>query len=310
MNRQDGGTWRDWRDHWLPGYLATDPQAIAAITVTPPTASPGLLTIRDQTLILPGTGIFDLSQYQLTTLANALTAVGWTATVNPALPGTINAAALLDTGESAASPVPLQDARQYPYLVIAGTATYALLRPLARQWHDRWQDIVLLGLSELEGPWLDALGTYLQIPRIGGEPDNLYAMRLYGMAVITSPNGLSMETFFAALGYAISITDVAPGAFTAIAQWPTVAPAGFVYTQDQLASMIDTLKAVGVLMTVIFVSELADTLTVTDDTVTDYAITNIPALWGGSLGLSLGVVGIVGPQTNTFIAVAGQPPHS
>ncbi len=302
MNRQDGHSWRDYLAHWSPKYLSHDPHAIPALTLAPPAGSPGLVMIRDQTLILPETGIFALSQYDLAGLAQAIAATGWGATVNPGLPGTLSATALLDTGESSGSPVALQNAYQFPTLGVAGTATYALLRPLAQQWDARWHDIALFALGELEGPWLDAFGTYLQIPRIGGEPDTLYSTRLYGLAITGSPNNVSMETFFAALGYSVSMVDTAPAQFTAIFQWPTQPPAGFVYSPAQLAGMIDVLKAVGVLATTILQSQLTDSLSVTDDGLSVYATVDNPTVWGGSLGLSPGVVGVVGPPADLFVA--------
>lgn len=309
MNRQDGHSWRDYLEHWSPKYLSHHPHAIPALTLVPPAESPGLAVIREGTLLLPETGVFALSQYDLAGLAQALTAAGWTATVNPALPGTISAQALLDTGESTESPTTLQDVRQFPTLDIAGTATYALLRPFAQQWDTRWHDIALFALGELEGPWLDALGTYLQIPRIGGEPDTLYSTRLYGLAITASPNGISMETFFAALGYAVSVVDTAPAQITATVQWPTQPPAGFVYSQQDVAAMITTLIAVGVLVTVVFASALADAMSVSDEGATAYMIVDNPPLWGGSLGLSLGVVGVIGPPTNLFVAALPASPH-
>ncbi len=309
MNRQDGHSWRDYLDHWSPKYLSHDPKAVPALTLTPPAGSPGLMMIRDQTLILPETGTFALSQYDLAGLAQAITATGWGATVNPALPGSLSATALLDTGESSASPVALQNAYQFPTLGVAGTATYALLRPLAQQWDARWHDIALFALGELEGPWLDAFGTYLQIPRIGGEPDTLYSTRLYGLAITASPNNLSMETFFAALGYAVTVVDTAPAQLTATIQWPTQPPTGFVYSQGDFATMIDTLKAVGVLATIIFLSALTDALSVTDDGLGIYATVDNPTVWGGSLGLSLGVAGVVGPPAGLFVAALPASPH-
>jgi len=63
------------------------------------------------------------------------------------------------------------------------------------------------------------------------------------------------------------------------------------------------------LATIVFLSALQDTLSVADSGLSLYALVDVPALWGGSLGLSLGVVGLVGAQTNTFVAVAGQAPH-
>ena len=309
MERQNGETWRKFLADYLPPYLSRDPLAIAAITLTAPSGSSGLVMIRDHTLILPETGLFDLTQYQLSPLITALQAQGWGAVLSPGIAGTIAATALMDTGYSTFSPVALQVIADNPVLTIAGSVLWQTMQPVAAQLDRHWNDLVDLILGTLQGPWLDNLGTYLQVPRIGGEPDSLYQTRLYGLAITTSPNNISMEMFFAALGYVVTIADTTPAQFTASIQWPTQPPQGFIYSQAQMAGMIETLKAVGVIATIVFYSQLQDSLTVSDSGMAIYAVVDSPALWGGSLGLSLGVVGVVGPPTNLFQAVAPQAPH-
>lgn len=309
MERQLNDTWRALLDSWLPPYLSRDPQALAAITLTAPAGSPGLVRVADRTLEIPGTGLFDLTQYSVATLATALQTAAWGAVVSAGLPPGLAATALMDTGYSTFSPVAWQTVVDYPELTIAGSVLWQALRPLAASLNDQWAQLVDFTLGTLQGPWLEDLGTYMGVPRIGGEPDTLYGRRLYGLALTTSSNNVAMELFLAALGYVALIADTGPAQFTATIQWPTQPPAGFVYAQEQLASMIDTLKAVGTLATIVFLSALQDTLSVSDSGLSLYALVDNPALWGGSLGLSLGVVGLVGPQTNTFVAVAGQAPH-
>ena len=282
MERQDGRTWRDFLQQWLPRYLNTDPQAIPAMTLTPPSGSPGLAMVRDHTLVLPETGLFDLTQYHLGALAQALQAQGWGADLVPGVPTDLAATALVDTGTSALSPVPLQVVAENPVLAVAGSVLWQAVRGVALTWESMKADLTSLLLGILEGPWLDNLGTYLQVPRIGGEPDNLYQQRLYGMALITSPNALSLEMLFAALGYSLAVTNTHPGTFTATVQWPTQPPQGFVYSQSQLQSVIDSLKAGGVIATVVFASHLIDTLTLSDSlTSTQTPLTAM--LWGGTL---------------------------
>lgn len=282
MERQDGKTWRNWLQHDLAGYLNRDPQAIPAITLTPPSGSPGLVMVRDHTLVVPGTGLFDLTQYGMQALCTALIAQGWGAELSPGIPADLAATALVDTGYSALSPVPLQDVAEYPALLVAGSPLWNVMRPLATTWESMRSELTSLLIGILEGPWLDNLGTYLQIPRIGGEPDSLYQTRLYGLAITGSPNAVAMEAFFAALGYAVAVANTTPGQFTATVQWPTQPPQGFVYSQDQMQTMIDTLKAVGVIATVVFASQLSDTLTMSDSV----SVTALPLtahVWGGAL---------------------------
>lgn len=282
MERQDGQTWREWLEQTLPPYLTRDPKAVAAIQLTPPAGSPGLVMIRDHTLVIPETGLFDLTQYTLTTLVQAVQAQGWGATLLDGIPGSLAATALMDTGWSQASPVPLQNVTVYPYLTIAGSTLWQVLQPVAAQWDAQWADIVDLVLGTVQGPWLDALGTYLGVPRIGGEPDSLYQTRLYGLAITTSPNNVSMAQFFAALGYSVAVTDTTPGQLTATVQWPLHPPQGFVYSQADVAGMVDTLKAAGVLATIVFASNLSDRLSLSDS-VTQSTLDVTGILWGGTL---------------------------
>ncbi len=310
MEREDGKTWRNWLTHNLPTFINRDPQAIPAITLTPPSDAPGLVVIRDHTLFLPGpvppqyylaeptatsatlsdasgdggmaqplVGTFDLTQYELGTLCQALQAQQWGAVLSPGIPADLAATALVDTGTSALSPVPVQDVAAYPALCIPSSVAWTVLRPLAQTWEGLTENLTSLLLGILEGPWLDNLGTYLQIPRIGGEPDSLYQTRLYGLAITGSPNGVAMEAFFAALGYSVAMANTTPAQFTATVQWPTQPPQGFVYSQSDLQSMIDTLKAVGVIATVIFASGLSDTLSLSDTVTVSQPPT---AVWGGS----------------------------
>ncbi|NMP20785.1 hypothetical protein [Sulfobacillus harzensis] len=289
MERQDGKTWRNWLQHDLAGYLNRDPQAIPAITLTPPSGSPGLVMVRDHTLVVPGTGLFDLTQYGMQALCTALIAQGWGAELSPGIPADLAATALVDTGYSALSPVPLQNVAEYPALAIPGSVLWQVVRPLSETWESMKSDLTSLLLGILEGPWLDNLGTYLQVPRIGGEPDSLYQTRLYGLAITGSPNGVAMEAFLAALGYSVAVTDTTPGQFTATVQWPTQPPQGFVYDQSQIQGMIDTLKAVGVIATVVFASQLSDTLMMSDSvTVTATPLT--AQVWGGTLPDGTGAV--------------------
>lgn len=289
MDRQDGRTWRNFLEHDLPRYLNMDPEAIPAIALTPPSGSPGLIMVRDHTLVVPETGLFDLTQYELSTLASALQAQGWGAELLPGIPAHLKATALVDTGTSAISPVAVQTVTEYPVLAVAGSVLWQAVRGVALTWESMKAGLTSLLLGVVEGPWLDNLGTYLQVPRIGGEPDSLYQQRLYGLALISSPNALSLEQLFAALGYSMAVTNTHPGTFTATVQWPTQPPQGFVYSQTQLQAMIDTLKAAGVIATVVFASHLIDTLNLSDSlTSTQTPLTAM--LWGGSLPDGSGAV--------------------
>ncbi len=303
MDRQSQDTWRQLWDHYLPPYLSRDPQAVAALQLSAPSESPGLIRIRDRILEIPETNVFDLTQYTLSQLAAALTDAGWTASLVPSLPSDLAAAALMDTGYSAFSPTAWQDTAEFPWLTISGSVLWQYLRPVATALNTQWDNLVNFTLGTVEGAWLEDLGTYLGVPRIGGEPDYLYGQRIYGLALRTSSNNVAMEEFFGALGYSAVMQDIGPAQFSAHINWPVNPPAGFAYSQNDLVTMIDLLKAVGTLVTIYFLSALPDQLTVTDQPPTVIGTTPVPAYWGGSLGLSLGVVGIAGNPLNEFITV-------
>ncbi|MCL8207186.1 MAG: hypothetical protein K6V97_03810 [Actinomycetia bacterium] len=282
LRRDLNRVWRDWLAHDLPQYLSRDPQAVPALHLTPPAGATALATVRDSLLTIPGTGTWDLTQYTLGQLAQALQAAGWGATLaSPAL-ASLAATALIETGSAAASSTPVQDLTATPWLYAATAPVWQVLKPVADQWARHHADVVGLTLGVLEGPWLDHVGTYLGVPRLGGEPDALYSERIYGLALLTSPNAVSLTQWFAALGYAVTVTTPEPAQMTVTVQWPTQPPQGFVYTRAQIAGMVEQLAAVGVLVTVVFASQLADTLSLGDTaTVTARLLTGV--VWGGTL---------------------------
>ena len=130
MDRQSQDTWRQLWDHYLPPYLSRDPQAVAALQLSAPSESPGLIRIRDRILEIPETNVFDLTQYTLSQLAAALTDAGWTASLVPSLPSDLAAVALMDTGYSAFSPTAWQDTADLPWLTISGSVLWQYLRPV------------------------------------------------------------------------------------------------------------------------------------------------------------------------------------
>lgn len=283
MERRDlGQAWRAWIRDRLPSYLNRDPRAVGALTLTPPSGRPALAQVADRILTLPETGRFDLTQYTLATLATTLQGLGWGATVLDGIPATLGATALIDTGASLWSPQAVQDLTVQPTLAVATSAVWQVLRPLAAMADRHHADVVGLLLGVLEGPWLDLVGQYLGLPRYGGEPDPLYQQRVYSLALTGTPNGVGIAALFAALGYALTWSPTGPAQVTATIQWPTYQPSGFVYTEPQIADMIDALTAVGVLVTVVFSAALTDTLTL-GDTLTSLSQVSAACAWGGTL---------------------------
>ncbi len=275
---QMGDTWRRWLTDALPPWIPRDPAPVAALLVSGvPADSPGVATIRDRTLLVPGTGVWDLTQYTLGSLATAWTAQGWTVTVAPGVPAALAAAALVDTGWGVESPTPGQDLRTYPTLGIAGRVVWQVLQPVAQAWDRLTAQLQNFWLGAWEGPWLDDLGTYLGVLRIGGEPDSLYQTRLFGLVFTGGPNAIAMEQLLAALGYVAVVTTTGPGTFTVRVQWPTNPPAGFVYTEAELAALFPPLQLAGTVATIIFATQLSDTMSLADTLTT--ASTPL-AVWG------------------------------
>ncbi len=270
-------TWRQWLLHQLPPYLDTDPATVPALTLTPPSDATAEAVVRNGRLVLVGVGTWDLRAYQLAQLARSIQGQGWGAVVVDGL-GTLHATALADTGWSVASPTVVQNLVTHPTLGIATSVLWQALRPMAAQW-DAWQDLLAdVGNGIWAGPWLDNLGTILQVPRIGGEPDVQYQARVIGTAFTASSNGIAMDQLLATLGYTAATKTTGPGTFTTTVQWPTSPPAGFVYSQADLAAMVGLLKAVGTIATIIFASGLtsAVSLSATASTAAESA-----AIWGG-----------------------------
>lgn len=271
-------TWRQWLQHQLPPYLDPDPAAVPALTLTPPAGSAAEAVVRNGRLILVGVGTWDLRAYRLTALAASIAAQGWGAVLAEGL-ADLRATALADTGWGVDSPTVVQNLTTHPTLGIATSVLWQALRPMAAQW-DAWQDLLAdVGNGIWAGPWLDNLGTILQVPRIGGEPDVQYQARVIGTAFTASSNGVAIDQLLAALGYAAATHTTGPGLFTTTVQWPTSPPAGFVYSQADLAAMVGLLQAVGTLATIIFASGLASAVSLS---AAASPATESAAIWGGA----------------------------
>ena len=137
-------------------------------------------------------------------------------------------------------------------------------RTLESRRRYRRSSVQQINVRAAVGMWLDWWGASMGVPRHAGEPDSLYATRIVWTVLEPNVNNVAIEQLFAALGYGATITDTSPGNFTADFTFPSNPPSGFYYSQGQLADILDTVKAAGVVALVNFLAALEDSASLSD----------------------------------------------
>lgn len=154
-------------------------------------------------------------------------------------------------------------------LTIATSPLWQLLATFARAFTERRRNLQnavnQINVRAAVGMWLDWWGASLGIPRVAGEPDTLYVRRLVGMTLQPHVNNAAIEQLAASLGYALNITDSSPGRFQADINFPANPSGGFIYSQSQIASIINQVKAAGVIAIVNFLAALNDGMGLSDN---------------------------------------------
>lgn len=151
---------------------------------------------------------------------------------------------------------------------LAQAPLWQLLAAFARALEGRRRDlhsaVAQINVRAAVGMWLDWWAASLGVERHTGEPDALFAARIVGTTLAPNINGVAIEQLFAALGYGASISDQSPGQFSASFTFPAHPPAGYIYSQAQLAAILNDAKAAGVVALVNFLASLADSMSLSD----------------------------------------------
>ncbi|MBN3839265.1 hypothetical protein [Burkholderia sp. Ac-20349] len=187
-----------------------DPKAYLALRVNYGNG-PFTWTVQDGTL----TGMsgvtqlfsFDLSQYTLGQLINALVAVpGVTVPYSESGSWNLSALVLLDaTGDQSQS--------NGDHLMAYSSLLWALLEPWARELAaiatQIQQALLQMSLKTASNEWVDEWGGYFNVPRQSGELDAAYAARIIMEVLRPRGNNVAIEAaLFELLGQKVTVTDL------------------------------------------------------------------------------------------------------
>ena len=235
--------------------LNKDPQAVNALSVT--SSSPIIIVIRNDIMQISGYGNFELCAYTTESLANAINSLGGlTATVIQY--GSLSALALIEGTYSTNTIIPVATSPLWTYGIAIELQMKIAL--------DNEANSVFQAVPQTSsGTWLDSLGIFYGVLRQAGEPDPLYAIRIFDFSLGVRVNNVAIQKVLADLGYQSTVTDTTPSpAFEVRITLPTSSPQGYVYSIASLSDMIDILKAAGVPATVVLDSSFQDTVHITD----------------------------------------------
>lgn len=239
----------------IPTGVGLDADAVPSLTIT----GTGVVVLNDLTLYVTNT-------------ANATTAVldlhnSLVSALIPQLPSGLTGTLAQDgmaelltlaTG-SQALPVTLP---------IATNPLWQALAPISRALttvsRAQAQTAGMLNPRAASGIWLDVWAATLGVTRHAGEPDALFLLRMAGQTLNPVVNNVAIANLLGTLGYPSTVTNTAPYTFTADITYPTTSPAGFVYTQAQLAAIIGDIQALGVTAVINFLNALSESAGATD----------------------------------------------
>lgn len=211
----------------LLGYLnrvfSRDPQQFLAIQFK--YAGSGMSwSVEDGTLTVLVTGgvgagfSLDLSEYTLQSLASHIAGLpGFTVTgIATSDQSGLSAMVLLDGTGS-------QNASGGNNLYAYGNPLYSYLESAAKELEDAETAVVealkqlsirdAAGNPSASGYWLDQIGSYYNVPRLTGEPDNVYGPRIIAEVLRPRANNVALEAAIKSYtGQAVTVTDVSvPG---------------------------------------------------------------------------------------------------
>lgn len=249
-----------------PG-INKDPQQTPALSIT---ATGGVAVIQNNILQLtgPSSAQYNLRSYTLGSLVMAINAQsGFSAT--SLQPSSLAAVVLLDGMYLSPISIPMFT-----------SFLWQLLKPVALALVDALgaenQSLLEMILTTSDGAWLDAFGSELfGIPRQNGEPDQLYAVRIFDFALAPRVNNMAIQKSLLDLGYNATVTDSGTAAFNVNITLPNSPPQGFVYSYAQLGNMVGLLQAAGTTANIILSGSLTDGVALADS----ISSTLRPAAW-------------------------------
>jgi hypothetical protein len=249
-----------------------DPQSVNALQIT----GTGTAIIKNNTLQLIGANSmqFNLRTYTLGSLASAINGVsGYTAT-NYQLP-TLSACVLLDGTYTLPATIPMFTSFLWQ---LFKPVALALVDALGAEYASQLEMI----LNTSDGTWLDSFGELFGVPRETGEPDQLYALRIFDLSVAPRCNNLAIQKALNDLGYGATITDSGPATFNINLTMPTNPPNGFLYSLAQLGDIVNNLRPAGVTGVIAIQQVNADSVKITEN------ITTLPGTVGYGSGRKWG----------------------
>lgn len=243
-----------------------DAQMISALTIT---GTNTVAIIQNDMLQLTGPSSvqYNLRSYTLGSLATAINAQsGFTATVTSS--SALSAAVLLDGTYTSGNSIPMFT-----------SFLWQILKPVALAMIDALGAINSALLEEVmntaDGTWLDSFGELFGVYRQNGEPDQLYAIRVFDFSIAPRVNNMAIQKTLQDLGYTTTVVDAGPSSFNVNVTLPTSPPQGFVYSYAQLGNMVGLLQAAGTVANIVLSGSLADGVALADSV----SATLRPAAW-------------------------------
>ncbi len=169
-------------------------------------------------------------------------------------------------------------------LEIATSPTWLVTETLARLFDANRQSLAeqsaQLNLPAAMSRILDWWGASMNVPRMAAEPDPYYVNRIIGLKFRANVNNMAIDQFFETLGYTSQTVDTAPSQFSTTVQMPLSKPTSFVADSTYFTPAINSLKAAGVIGTIILQYALSDALSTSESITYLNAIPGNGQLWG------------------------------
>lgn len=127
------------------------------------------------------------------------------------------------------------------------------------------QAILEMVMTTSEGAWLDSFGELFNVVRESGEPDSMYATRIFNLSVGVRVNNIAIQKVLSDVQYQnTAIQDSGSASFTVNTTIPTDTPQGFVYSTAQIRNIIDQIRPAGVSYQILSQGSVSDSATTSD----------------------------------------------